>query len=69
MIGALGFCGMVILGLAVWNFHLSLEGDELEEQNRRLTEEVERLLDDVTKLAAESPRRDSQGRFRKKAKA
>lgn len=66
MIGVLGFCGVVIIGLAAWNYNLSVENFELEEKCRRLTLERERLLDDVTQLASEAPRRDEHGRFRKR---
>lgn len=73
MIAALGFCGVVILGLAYWNYNLSADNDELVEQKRRLELEVERLsernnrlLDDVAKLAAQIPKHDALGRFKKK---
>lgn len=60
MIAALGFCGVVVVGFAYWTYRLFGENDELQEQNRRLSYEVERLtdrnehlLDDVTKLATQ----------------
>lgn len=60
MIAALGFCGAVIVGFAYWNYQLSGKNDELLEQNRRLTLEVERLekrneqlIDNVAKQASQ----------------
>jgi hypothetical protein len=73
MTGVLGFCGLLIVGLAAWNYSLSEDNDELREQHRRLTLEVnrlternERLIDDAAKLAAQVPKHDALGRFKKK---
>jgi hypothetical protein len=74
MIGALGFCGVAIVGFAFWNYQLSGKNDELREQNRRMAVEIvrlnqrnDRLLDDASKLAAQVPLHDAKGRFKKKA--
>lgn len=37
-------------------------------ENQILKAKVERLLDDVTKLAAQTPKHDAKGRFTKRAK-
>jgi hypothetical protein len=74
MIAALGFCGVVIVGFAFWNYQLSGKNDEFREQNHRMAVEIvrlnqrnDRLLDDAAKLAAQVPPHDAKGRFKKKA--
>jgi len=81
MIAALGFCGLAIVGFAFWNYQLSGKNDELLEQRRRMELELDRqekevefllernrqLIENVTQLAAQVPRHDALGRFKKKA--
>lgn len=53
------FLGVLLAIALVWSVRLT-------GQNDRLKNKVEDLLDDVTKLAVEIPKRDDKGRFRKK---
>lgn len=69
----LGLCAVVIVALGLALYSMSLDNDELRYENQHLTDQndilsasVERLLDDVTKLASEARHRDSHGRFVKK---
>lgn len=65
--------------IIIWSIRLSAENDKLrhkgdkmksdlvdfEVDNRNLKDQVDRLLDNVTQLAAERRVRDSHGRFAK----
>lgn len=68
-----GVAGLGCMALAVWNAHLSADNCDLHESVHQLSEDnkvyeakIERLLDDVTKLAAQVPKHGTNGRFVKR---
>lgn len=56
----------VLLVVAAYSVYASFRLFWAEAKNDTLTNQVNRLLDDVTKLAAQIPKHDAKGRFAKK---
>lgn len=68
-----GISGLGCVALGIWNSSLSADNyylrqsvHELSNDNQVYRLKVERLLDDVTKLAKQVPKHDAKGRFVKR---